>query len=221
MKTNYDTVFSKTIEEINKNSLYEVIKPRLLLHVCCAPCSSAVLERLIDVFATSIYFFNPNIHPEAEYFRRLDELKSFLQRCETNQNIEVHVAPYKPEIYFDAVETEKYPHLKIESERGERCKKCYNLRIQETAAYALENDFNYFTTALSISPHKDATMINEIGEAVQKSIETANGSKKSPQYLFADFKKQNGYKRSLEISKEYNLYRQDYCGCVFSMRKGV
>ncbi len=217
MTENYDILFQKEIEEINKTQSM----PSLLLHVCCAPCSSAVLERLSKYFSITIYYYNPNIHPQDEYERRLEELKMFLEKC-NNKNIygsnkiTFLSTRYEPMDYFKTVETNKYPHLKTEKECGERCSKCYKLRIKDSAFYAKTHNFDYFTTALSISPHKDAKKINELGEKIEKELQENNPEAKTPKYLFADFKKHDGFKRSLELSKEFNLYRQDYCGCIYS-----
>ncbi len=213
---NYDLLFHEEIESIIKNPLYKEKQPRLLLHVCCAPCSSAVLERLRGYFDITVYYYNPNIHPETEYTRRLNELKDFLDAIvEKSTTISLEklkyiVTDYNPEDYFNAVETEKKPERKTERERGERCLSCYSFRLRKTAQYANENGFDYFTTVLSISPHKDAEAINTIGKKLENEFNCS--------FLYADFKKRNGYKRSLELSAEFELYRQKYCGCVFSQR---
>ena len=215
-KQNYDKLFSLELERIAQSSEFIYKKPRLLLHACCGPCSSAVLERLADHFKITIFYYNPNIHPAAEYERRLEELVR---------------ADYNIGDFFAAVNIEEFPERAQETERGERCFACYRLRMKKAALYALENGFDYFTTTLSISPHKDSEKINAIGAALEQELkascasphETLNTFEASlgqisavPRYLYADFKKQNGYKRSLEISAEYGLYRQDYCGCIYS-----
>lgn len=181
-------------------------KPTLLLHACCAPCSSFVLEFLSAYFDITIYYYNPNIHPEQEYTRRLEELKTFITKLP--QSPDLVETDYDVSDYFAAVKTDSEPELQTEAERGERCRRCYEFRMSRAYEYACNNHFDYFTTTLSISPHKDAAKINEIGMQLEKS----HGST----YLYADFKKKNGYLRSLELSKEYGLYRQDYCGCIFS-----
>ncbi len=210
---NYDIFFQHEIEKIKNNPLFKTRKPTLLLHVCCAPCSSAVLERLADTFDITVYYYNPNIHPKEEYARRLNELTFFLQknyekRDSKKPKIFFQSSDYNPSDFFAAVQTDEFPERKTEQERGQRCLKCYELRIKNTGHFAREHNFDYFTTALSISPHKDSHMINIIGENTSKEL-TVN-------FLYADFKKRNGYKRSLELSKEFNLYRQDYCGCIYS-----
>ncbi len=221
MKHNYDNLFKKIIREVHRNPLYSEKKPSLLLHVCCAPCSSAVLEQLAQIFEVTVYYYNPNIHPREEYAKRLDELREFLPKfsqssqCK-NLNIAFKAEHYEPNDFFEAVETEKYPDLKTEAEKGVRCEKCYELRLQHTASYAIEQNFDYFTTALSISPHKDAEKINRIGQKLYKNMQENNEPSKVPQFVYADFKKRNGFKRSLEVSKEFNLYRQEYCGCIYS-----
>ncbi len=221
MKHNFDNLFKKIVREVHRNPLFIEQKPRLLLHVCCAPCSSAVLEQLTQIFEVTVFFYNPNIHPREEYARRMEELKAFLPRFSQspqlkNSTIAFKAEHYEPNDFFDAVETEKYPNLKTEPEKGVRCAKCYELRLQHTALYALEHQFDYFTSALSISPHKDAEKINKIGQKLYKNMQENNPSLKAPQFVYADFKKRNGFKRSLEISKEFNLYRQGYCGCIYS-----
>lgn len=184
-------------------------RKKLLLHACCGPCSSAVLERLSDFFAITILFYNPNIYPQLEYSRRKDELKKFLTEFPQGKTISVIEEPYEPNDFYEAINIAQEPELKTELERGERCKRCYQLRLQKTFDYAISQNFDFFTTTLSISPHKDSEKINSIGTELTKGLS-------SPQFLYADFKKKNGFKRSLELSAEYNLYRQDYCGCLYS-----
>lgn len=235
-KHNFDKLFSLELERIELSPDFPEKKPRLLLHACCGPCSSAVLERLADFFDISIFYYNPNIHPAAEYERRLEELGFFLEKrygstengsstnqkpCRnTNKNGCDYAdkksrpalirADYNPEDFFAAVNIKDFPERAFEAEQGERCSSCYKLRMEKAALYALKNGFDYFTTTLSISPHKDAAKINAIGTVLEKEL-------KAPlRYLYADFKKRSGYKRSLEISAEYGLYRQDYCGCIYS-----
>ena len=193
--------FQKLLEdEINKIKDNKT-KPKLLLHACCGPCSSYVIEYLSNYFDITIYYYNPNTYPETEYFRRLTELQKFINSF--NNNVRVIEEKYEPSEFYAAIKG--LEHL---GERTERCYKCYNLRMKKSAIYAKENNYDYFTTTLSISPYKDAKWINEIGINLEKEI----GIK----YLYSDFKKNNGYKRSIELSKEYKLYRQEYCGCVYS-----
>ena len=177
--------------------------PTLLLHACCAPCSSYTLEYLSKYFKITIYYYNPNIHPENEYIRRIEELKKFLNEFKTDNKVELIEGEYNPASYFNSVKG-----LENLGEKSKRCYECYKLRMEEACKYAKEHNFNYFTTTLSISPYKISSWINEIGENLQ--------NKYNIKYLYADLKKKNGYKRSLELSKEYNLYRQDYCGCIYS-----
>ncbi len=181
-------------------------KPKLLLHACCGPCSSYVLEYLSSRFEITVLFYNPNIYPAAEYERRLEELKRFYTKFVPAQNVRVIEEPYEPEEFYTAVGTRENPELATEPERGERCRRCYELRLRRTYEYACAHNFDYFCTTLSISPFKDAGMINEIGARL-------GGAK----WLPSDFKKKNGFKRSLELSAEYDLYRQEYCGCIYSM----
>lgn len=191
-------------------------RPTLLLHACCAPCSSYVIEYLARHFAITLYYYNPNIHPQTEYERRLGELARFVARFPpaTQGAVQLVTANYNAEEYFAATGVYAEPTLQTEAERGERCRRCYRLRMTYAYAYARANSFDWFTTTLSISPHKDAASINTIGEALQTSAD-APGTK----YLPADFKKRGGFLRSTQLSAEYGLWRQDYCGCVFSLRQ--
>lgn len=202
----------------------------LLLHACCGPCSSYVLEYLSAYFDITVFYYNPNIYPEAEYNRRLNELKNFyLQFPPALENkINVIEENYNPDEFYNAVGTKLQPELAIEAEKGERCRRCYEFRLRRSYEFACKNNFDYFCTTLSISPFKDAEKINTIGENLVnewKLEEEQRGqtSKKgltsnSPKWLPSDFKKKNGFKRSLELSEEYNLYRQTYCGCVYSIQ---
>ena len=195
---NYDLEMIKQMESINPGT-------KLLLHACCAPCSSAVLERLSDVFDISILYYNPNITEEDEYLKRLNELKRFVSVVKTKYPVKVIDGRYNPSFWFDTIKG-----LENEPERGKRCYKCYQLRLQETARVADELNFPYFCTTLTLSPHKNSNWLNEIGNSLDKEY--------SSTYLYSDFKKKNGYKRSIELSREYNLYRQDYCGCIYSKK---
>ena len=178
-------------------------KQKLLLHACCAPCSSAVLEAISKYFDITILYYNPNITSIEEYNKRYEELKVFISKINFENKVDILNVEYNNQDFFDAVKG-----LEQEKEGGMRCYECYKLRMGKTAVLAKELGYDYFTTTLSISPYKNASYINEIGEALEKEIKV--------KYLYADFKKKNGYKRSLELSKKYNLYRQDYCGCIFS-----
>ena len=175
----------------------------LLLHACCAPCSSAVLERLASHFKISILYYNPNITEEKEYQKRLDELRKFISKLNFKYQINIIDSRYEPKEFFKIAKG-----LEKEKEQGKRCYKCYELRLEETAKVAKEKNFDFFDTTLTLSPYKKTSWLNEIGENLSEKYQ-AN-------YLYSDFKKKNGYKRSIELSKEYNLYRQDYCGCIYS-----
>ncbi|MCH5199358.1 MAG: epoxyqueuosine reductase QueH [Oscillospiraceae bacterium] len=178
-------------------------RKKLLLHACCAPCSSYVLEYLTKYFDISILYYNPNISPYTEYEKRISELKRLVREMPLSGESDIIDGKYDPERFSDMANgMEDMP------EGGERCFKCYRLRMEEAAKAALERGFDYFTTTLSISPHKNAQKINEIG----RELEQEYGVK----YLFADFKKKDGHKRSIQISHEYGLYRQSYCGCIYS-----
>ena len=177
-------------------------KPRLLLHACCAPCSSAVLEKISEIFDITLYFYNPNISPENEFAFRFDELRRLLGEMKLN-DITIEAPPY------DNSEFEEISKgLENLPEGGARCYKCYRLRLDKSVFYAKEKGFDYVTTTLSISPHKNAQWLNEIGLDL--------GEKYGIKYLCSDFKKEEGYKRSCELSRLYDLYRQDYCGCKYS-----
>jgi predicted adenine nucleotide alpha hydrolase (AANH) superfamily ATPase len=176
-------------------------KPKMLLHVCCAPCSSAVLERLRDEFDITGYFYDPNIHPEEEYIRRLEEGRRFYREI----GIPLIEAPYDAERWFA-----KTAEFKEAPEGGIRCEICYDMRLNKAAGFARENNFDIFATVLSISPHKKAEKINNIGRRLAERY--------GIRFYEADFKKKDGFKRSLELSRRYNLYRQDYCGCIYSKR---
>lgn len=183
------------------------VKPTLLLHSCCGPCSSAVLERLVTDFSVTIFYYNPCIHPESEYIKRRDTQKELIEKFNSanNQNVCFIEGEYDTQNYFNLV---KGHENDIEGES--RCEICFRQRLTKTCEVANEKGFDYFTTTLSVSPHKNAELINQIGE----EISCDNKSK----YLQSNFKKQNGYLRSIQLSKEYDLYRQNYCGCVFSIR---
>ncbi|MGN0395152.1 MAG: epoxyqueuosine reductase QueH [Coprococcus sp.] len=199
--TNYYMLMEKQIEEYSKSSH----KKRLLLHCCCAPCSSHCLEILKEYFNITAYFYNPNITDYDEYIKRWNELLRFVNQVYTDGCVDTYLEEHDKDRFLEMAKgMEHYP------ERGERCYKCYRLRMEKAAAYAKENDYDCFTTTLSISPHKNATWINEIGAELSKIYNI--------DYLYSDFKKKNGYKRSIELSAEYGLYRQNFCGCEFSRR---
>ena len=177
-------------------------RPSLLLHVCCAPCSSSCLEYLVRYFDVTVYFYNPNIDTEDEYKKRADELKRLIKEMKLPGPVEVVIAPWDHDAFERIAEG-----LENEPERGRRCLKCYELRLRNTAMFCGE-DFDYFATSLTLSPLKSADSINTIGEKIAAETGIV--------YLPTDFKKGNGYLRSIELSKQYNLYRQNYCGCRFS-----
>lgn len=201
-KINYSLKTEQIIEE-NKR---EHILPSLLLHACCAPCSSACLEYLNKHFNITIYYYNPNISPKAEFDKRLNEEKRLVSEMPLENNVDVIEGYYG---YNEFLEIAK--GLETVPEGGARCFKCYKLRLEKTAKLAKEKGFDYFCTTLSISPLKNSQKINEIGYEVAEEC----GIK----WLPSDFKKKEGYKRSIELSKEYDLYRQNFCGCVFSKRE--
>ena len=201
MKENYQ----KTMEEIIKKEQENNRVPKLLLHACCGPCSSSVLEKLADYFEITIYYYNPNISPYDEYQKRVEEIKRFINELQTKNPIYFMEGKYDPES-FDMIAK----GLENEPEGGARCNKCYHLRLKETASVAKKYNFDYFTTTLSVSPYKNAEKLNKIGRVLEKEYDVW--------YLVSDFKKKDGYKRSIELSKQYNLYRQDYCGCIYSKR---
>lgn len=180
-------------------------KKRLFLHCCCAPCSSYVLEYLHSYFDITIFFYNPNITYVEEYEKRKEELKHYLKEAPFGGEISIEDADYEPERFLEIANG--YEH---EPERGKRCRRCFQLRLQKTAERAKEGNFDFFCTTLSISPHKDADLLMQIGEEL--------AGQSGVFYLPSDFKKRNGYKRSIELSARYSLYRQDYCGCVYSKR---
>lgn len=199
---NYQKELDKTIEKLVK----EGHVPRLLLHSCCAPCSSYVLEYLSEYFSITVFYYNPNIFPAEEYEKRVKEQEALIESLPAKHRISFLEGPYEQERFFELARG-----LEKEPEGGERCSLCYRLRLLETAQMARAGGFDYFTTTLSISPLKDAQRLNQIGEQLAREYGVA--------YLNSDFKKRNGYKRSIELSREYGLYRQDYCGCVYSIRE--
>ncbi len=198
-KKNYDKWMQEIIE---KNQELEIV-PTLLLHTCCAPCSSAVIERLSKYFRITVFYYNPNIEPLEEYLKRKEEQKRFLSEVTTPYPINFLDCDYEHEEFIQLSKG-----LENEKEGGPRCLKCYRLRLLKTALKARELHFDYFGTSLTVSPYKNAQVLNQIGEELQKKFNV--------KYLYSDFKKRNGYKRSIELSKDYHLYRQDYCGCSFS-----
>ena len=200
MKINYKILMDKEIEYIKMLDK----KPKLLLHACCAPCSSAVLENLASVFDITVFFYNLNITPKEEFAFRLEELKRLVPEMDIEADV---VSPPYDNDEFESV----IKGMETLPEGGQRCKVCYRLRIEKSVCFAKENGFDYVTTTLSISPYKNAAWLNEIGQEM--------GGKYGIKYLVSDFKKGDGYKRSCALSEKYSLYRQNYCGCMYS--KGV
>ena len=202
MKENYQKILDETIAGLEERG--EV--PKLLLHSCCAPCSSYVLEYLSNYFYITVLYYNPNIYPEDEYYHRAAEQKRFIKEFPTKYPGTFVEGNFEPERFYETVKG--YENIR---EGGERCFHCYELRLREAAEYAKKLNCDYFTTTLSISPMKNAAKLNEIGGRLAEEYDI--------RYLYSDFKKRDGYKRSTVISVEYGMYRQDYCGCVFSKRE--
>lgn len=202
MKINYQIELEKIIEQVQKEGKV----PTLLLHSCCGPCSSYVLEYLSEYFEITIFYFNPNITEIEEYRKRVEEQKRLIKELKPKNPIHFLEGIYNPNIFFDIAKG-----LEEEIEGGARCIKCYYQRLEETAKVAKEKNFDYFTTTLTVSPYKKSEKLNEIGAYLEKQYHIT--------YLHSDFKKRNGYKRSIELSKVYGLYRQDYCGCIYSKKE--
>lgn len=195
--------YQKELEKLIEHLQQEHKVPRLLLHSCCAPCSSYVLEYLSNYFEITVFYYNPNIFPESEYTKRILEQQMLIQEMKCKHPVSFLAGVYERHRFYEMAKG--IEHLR---EGGERCFRCYELRLEEAAKVAKEGEFDYFTTTLSISPMKNAEKLNEIGQKV--------GAQYGVSYLQSDFKKKNGYKRSIELSQEFGLYRQDYCGCEFS-----
>lgn len=192
--------------EMFLNSLQEQqVVPTLLLHACCAPCASYCIEWLSNYFRITCFFYNPNIAGKEEYEKRRDELKRFIACFPTQYPVQFLEGKHDTEQFYQAVKG-----LEKEPERGKRCSVCYRMRLEETAKIAKEKKMDYFTTTLSISPLKDARRLNQIGQELEKIYGVS--------YLVSNFKKRNGYQRSIQLSTQYQLYRQKECGCVFSKR---
>lgn len=201
-KVNYQKELEKLLQTLTKEGRV----PTLMLHSCCGPCSSYVLEYLSQYFLVTVFYYNPNIYPDEEYRLRVLEQQRFIEQFPAKYPIDFIEGDFDKERFYKMTKgLEKVP------EGGERCFLCYELRLEETAKMAKSKGFDYFTTTLSISPMKNAGKLNEIGERL--------GQKYGLSYLMSDFKKNNGYQRSVTLSKTYGMYRQDYCGCIYSLRR--
>ena len=201
--------YQKQLDELLKELSSQ--KPRLLLHACCGPCSSYVLEYLSQYFEITVFYYNPNIYPQEEYNRRLNEFKTFYTKFAPAANVRVVEEAYNPEDFYSAIQIYEHPERATEAEKGERCRLCYKFRLQKAYEYAAAHNYDYYCTTLSISPFKDAEKINGLGAEIAKNS--------APRWLPSDFKKHGGFQRSLELSTEYGLYRQQYCGCIYSLKK--
>lgn len=190
------------LEEINKLEK----KKKILLHSCCAPCSSYVITFLSNYFDITILYYNPNIYPIEEYIKRKKEQIKLIKEIKTKNKIDFLDCDYNNDIYNNEIKG-----LESCKEGGNRCKICFNLRLEKTAELAKKNNYDYFCTTLTVSPHKNSKLINQIGESLS--------NKYNIKWLYSDFKKNEGFKQSIELSKKYNLYRQDYCGCIYSKKE--
>lgn len=199
-KINYQKQMETTISQILRENKD---KPRIFLHSCCAPCSSSVLQTLLPFFDITIHFYNPNISPAEEYYKRLEEQKRLLREMELEKAVSLFEDRYDPQAFFSAAEG-----LEQEPEGGARCTRCFELRLNRAAQQAAKLSMDYFTTTLTVSPHKNASLLNEIGMRFAEQYQIP--------FLCSDFKKKEGYKKSILLSAQYNLYRQNYCGCIFS-----
>lgn len=196
MKENYSIMCEDILNNLNG-------KKKLLLHSCCGPCSSYVISYLTNYFDITILYYNPNIYPYDEYLKRKQEQIKLINEIDCSNNLDIMDCDYDNDLYEKCI-----IGLENEPERGNRCMVCYNLRMEKTAKMAKEYNYDYFCTTLSVSPYKNAEWINKIGEKLQ--------NKYNVNWLYSDFKKKDGYKQSILLSKKYNLYRQDYCGCIYS-----
>lgn len=200
-KINYQKWLDKKINEINNAENI----PTLLLHSCCAPCSSYVIEYLSQYFKITVYYYNPNISPKEEYCYRAGEQEKLIGSMPVKNKVSFVEGDYASEEFYKLCRG-----LENAPEGGERCVRCFEMRLKKTAELAAAENFDYFTTTLTISPLKDAQLINDTGKRLADEY--------GVEYLFSDFKKKEGYKRSIELSKKYKLYRQNYCGCIFSKK---
>lgn len=198
MNENYSSLCEKILNNIDRPQ-------KILLHSCCAPCSSYVITYLTNYFDITILYYNPNISPYEEYIKRKNEQIKLIKEIKTKNSIDIIDCDYDNNIYNELIKG-----LEKEPERGKRCSICYQMRMEKTAILAKENNYDYFCTTLSVSPYKNSKLINKIGESLEKKYDI--------KWLYSDFKKKDGYKKSIELSNKYNLYRQNYCGCIFSRR---
>jgi predicted adenine nucleotide alpha hydrolase (AANH) superfamily ATPase len=208
IKINYDKMLRAKLVELEKSGA----RPSLLLHACCAPCSSYVIEFLAKYFKITLLYYNPNISPESEYFTRAEELRRLAGAMKGEisgaEDLKVEIADYTPEDFLAIAKGREEL-----AEGGARCIDCYRLRLEYAARHAKAHGFDFFCTTLSMSPHKNASALNKIGGELAEKYGVA--------YLYSDFKKGGGYLRSCELSKEYGLYRQDFCGCVYSQKNQI
>lgn len=202
MKTNYQNILDEIIKENQQLNR----KPKVLMHSCCAPCSSYVLEYLANYFEITLFFYNPNITDKQEFDKRKEELIRLNNEIALQNAINIIVGEYEPDIFMSMAKG-----LEDLPEGSNRCFKCYEMRLRKTAELARDRHFDYFCTTLSISPYKNADKLNSIGDTLSREYNIP--------YLYSDFKKNNGYKRSIELSKKYQLYRQNYCGCIYSKKQ--
>lgn len=198
---NYNDLMEQEISKFSN-------KKTILLHSCCGPCSTAVIDSLKDYFHITILYYNPNIEPFEEYLKRKEEQKRFIKEC--GYDIKFMDCDYDNESFKKIAK-----NLESEPEGGVRCHKCYHLRLEKTIKLAIENHFDYFGTTLTVSPYKNAKVINEIGLHLESVYNEKQNDEDKVLFLVSDFKKKEGYKKSIELSKKYNLYRQEYCGCMY------
>lgn len=215
-KINFNELMKKEIESLES-------KPSLLLHSCCGPCSTGCLERLIPHFDVTLFFYNPNIDPIEEYELRIQAQKDVVEKIPQFKNVKLIIPQndlkseeFYPRLDFiKAINLQDFPERKTEKECGSRCLECYGFRLKKTLEFAIENKFDYWCTTLTLGPQKDALKINTIGDRIFDDFSRHNPEMILPKFLHADFKKEGGYLRSIQLCKEYGIYRQHYCGCVF------
>lgn len=200
---------NKSIQILCKEELAKITTPKkILLHSCCAPCSSHVITYLAPYFNITVLYYNPNIYPKEEYEKRKQEQIKLINELNTPNKLDYLDCDYDNDVYEELIKGyENCP------ERGDRCPICFKLRLEKTAKLAKEHNYDYFCTTLTVSPYKNATQINEIGASLSDKYQI--------KWLYSDFKKEDGYKKSIELSKKYNLYRQNYCGCIYSQRNKI